>query len=316
MLQQSAGNRAVSRLVTDASRSASRPHGGPVAEPLRLLEAQKLPGTERLPVQRGFLGDVAGGAWSWAKDLGRGAKRTARGLKVWDQDAMIKIAQQNESAWRLFKRLVKNGVSGAIAVFSHLLEIAVVAFTAWKLLPQHIKDLAVKKLGSSAKTMVQKVAAKAVGKWAVKQVVRQLAQRIVRTKGYKMLAKKLGTSAALKATGVGVPLGLLGLQGLIEKASQAAAKLKSQFSLLYEQLAKHDLHMAWFLVAGFVDTLRKQIYDRLTMMLTRSRDGRILIDAGSGDGRTPIRSGGSETRVPIRTSESGRRVPIRTGGGN
>lgn len=249
------------------------------------------------------------------KDLGRGAKRTARGLQFWDGDAMIKIATENEAAWRLFKRLVKGGVRGATAVLSNLLEITVGLLTTWAHLPAELKNLAVDKLGAAARTVVENVVAKEVGKWAVRRVVRELAERVVKTGAYRILAKKLGVSAAFSGTWVGIPIAMLGVQGLFEKAAAASDRLRSRFPGLHRQLARTDLHMAWFLVEPFVDELRGKLAARLKTMLSGAREGRILVD--SGDGRTPIRAGGGDDRVPIRTGGSSRerRVPIRTGGG-
>jgi len=260
-------------------------------------------------VQCNFLGDVIRGAGSYIADLGRGAKRTAGGLKVWDTDGLIKIAEENESAARLLKRLV----TAPRETLEETLVVATGGLVTWKLLPDSIRQQALDKFGDAAKKIIQGVIAKQVGKIIVNKIAKKIAIRVIRTAVYKRLAKKLGANAFFSSTGIGIPVALLGLQGVIEKASSSADSLKSQFPAVYNRLQPKDLHMAWFLVERYVPEIMQEISRVMGEMIERaSPDGRILVDAGGSNDRVPIRTSESERRVPVRTSESERRVPVRT----
>lgn len=267
-------------------------------------------------VQRNFLGDVIRGAGSYVADLGRGAKRTARGLAFWDSDAMIKLAQENESGFRLLKRLVSGGLEGAEDTLTKMLTAAIPGFLGWSALPDSIRQQASDKFGDAAKDLMQKIIAKQVGKLLVHKVVGQIAKKAVRTALYKQIAKKLGASAGLSSTGVGIPVAMLGVQGMLEKASGSADDLKSRFPGVFQRLENEDLHMGWFLIEKHVPELLLQIQQLTADTIQGATpDGRILVDAGGGDDRVPIDAGGGEGRVPIRSGGSQRRVPIRSGGG-
>jgi hypothetical protein len=267
-------------------------------------------------VQRNFLGDVIRGAGSYIADLGRGVKRTAKGLKFWDSDAMTKIAQENEAGFRLFKRLATGGYQGAKDMVEEMLVVGTGGFLVWSALPASIQKQASDKFDEAAKGIMQKIIAKQVGKLIVHKIVKQIAIKAVQTELYKQIAKKLGATAGLSSTGIGVPVAMLGIQGMIEKASGSADRLKSQFPVVYDRLEPKDLHMAWFLVEDHVPELLKELYQVAAETIqTTTRDGRILVGSGGGNDRVPINAGGgsSEGRVPIRTGPSERRVPINAG---
>lgn len=298
-MQRTAGNQATDALLH--ARSGPRVGGG------RVLPGRRGPTVtsrgQPPVVQRGvlgFLGDVVKGAGSYVADLGRGAKRTAKGLRPWNEDAMITIAQENEAAARVFKRLVGGGLSGARTYLTEVIGVAFGAFVTWSSLPESIRDQASQKFGDAAESIVQKVVAKQVGKVIVQKVATRVAERVVRTTVYRQLAKKLGASAALSSTGVGIPLAMLGVQGTIEKASGAADRLRTRYPAVYDRLAAQDMHMVWFLLEPHVPEILAEVADAAADLVRRTNpDGRVLVDSGGSNDRVPVASGGSGTRRPV-----------------
>lgn len=274
----------------------------------RNLKFLSTPGVKNSPavVQCNILGDVIRGAGSYIMDLGRGAKRTAGGLKVWDTDGMIKIAEENESAARLLERLV----TAPRETLEETLVVATGGLMTWSQLPDSIRQQALDKFGDAAEKIVQGIIAKQVGKMIVNKIAKKIAIRVIQTAVYKELAKKLGTSAALSSTGIGIPVAMLGIQGVIENASSSADGLKNQFPEVYKRLQPKDLHMAWFLVEPHVPEIMQAVVSE--MIERASPDGRIPVATGGSNDRVPIRTSESERRVPVRTSDSERRVPVRT----
>lgn len=210
-----------------------------------------------------FVRGVGRAGGDWVKGVGRGAKRTGRGLKFWNNDAMIKIATENEKAMRIFRRAMSNGFD----VFNHLFEIVASGLLAWAVLPEDMKKQLTKRLGDAAPKLVKKRAQKWMGKKAVKVIIHQIAKKVIVTAAYKKLASKLGTSAALSSTGIGIPVAMLNMQGVLETASQARNRLKAAYPMIYNQLSPHDLDMLWFLVEGSIENLKKKLYQEIQKQL-------------------------------------------------
>jgi hypothetical protein len=296
-LQRHAGNRA-----TTAFLQSRPPSSAPVA------------GQTTAPtLQRGvfsFIGDVLTGAASYVADVGRGFKRSAKGLRVWDDEALVKMHEENASAARLFGRLV----SDPFGTIEKAILAAAGGFGAFTALPGPLKDKATAKFKDAAPSMVQKIVAKVVGKVLAQKLFVAIANRILMSGVVKKLLAKLGASVAVSKTGVGIPLAVFSSLGLIEKASGAADRLEEKFPAVYRRLKAEDLHMLWFMVEPHVPAIMAQVHATIDEYIDRTQpDGRVLIDAGPN--RTPI-DAGPEQRIPIRTGGSEpRRVPIRSGGG-
>ena len=299
--QRSAGNQATVALLH--ARSGAPVGSGPARPGRRGPVAES--SVQRPAVQRGsgalsFVGDVVKGAGSYVADLGRGAKRTAKGLRPWNEDAMIKIAEENAAAGRAFKRLVGGGLSGAKTYLTEMIGVAFGGFVTWSSLPKSVRDQASAKFGDAAGSIVNRIVAKQVGKLIVQRLARRVAERVIRTTVYRQLAKKLGASAALSATGVGIPLGMLGVQGTIEKAAGAADRLKIKYPTVHNLLAAQDMHMVWFLLEPHVPEILAEIADATADTIRRTNShGRVMVDSGGSNDRVPVATGGSGTRRPV-----------------
>jgi hypothetical protein len=300
-VQRQAGNRAATALVH-----------GPLAgtAPARAPAAPKKAATVQRGV-RSFIGDVVTGAGSYIADVGRGFKRSAKGLRVWNPDALIKMHEENASAARLFGRLVSDpkgtittaltGVAGGLTTFAAL--------------PGPLKEKAVEKFKDAAPGIIEGIVAKFVGKALTQKAFVTIANRILLSGVVKRLLKKLGASAVASKTGVGIPLAVFSSLGLIEKASGAADRLRARFPDVYRRLAADDLHLLWFLIEPHVPAIMAEVYATVDEYINRTRpDGRVLIDSGGSNDRTPIDAG--PNRTPIRSGAGApRRIPIRSGGG-
>lgn len=65
----------------------------------------------------------------------------------------------------------------------------------------------------------------------------------------KKIAKRLGVSAGASATGIGAPIGLLMMQGLMQRSSHAAMRLRNKSPKLYVILQGNgDLQLLYFLL--------------------------------------------------------------------
>lgn len=306
--QRQAGNQAATAFVQrQAAGTAPAPA---LAKPPAAGRQSTAP-----TVQRGvfsFIGDVVKGAGSYVADLGRGAKRAAKGLRFWDPDALVKMHEENASAARLFGRLVSkpkatitkalSGVAGGLITFAAL--------------PDSLKDKATNKFKKdAAPRIIETVVAKMVGKALAQKAFVAIATRILETAVVQRLLAKLGVSFVAAKTGVGAPLAVFSSLGILEKAANAADRLRASYPDVYRELAADDLHLLWFIIEPHIPAIMAEVHATVDEYIDRTRpDGRVLIDAGGGDDRTPIRTG--PDRTPIRSGGGApRRTPIRSGGG-
>ncbi|MPZ73191.1 MAG: hypothetical protein GEU74_08165 [Nitriliruptorales bacterium] len=302
-LQRLAGNRAATAFVQ------GQPADPDPAQALTAAVPKAAPN-----VQRGvwsFIGGVVKGAASYVGDVGRGFKRSAKGLRVWNPDALIKMHEENASAARLFGRLVSDPKGTVTAALTGIAG----GLTTFAALPGPLKNKATDKFKDAAPGIIEGIVAKSVGKALAQKAFVVIANRILLSGVFKQLAKKLGVSAAASKTGVGIPLAVFSSLGLIEKASAAADRLQSRFPHVYRRLAADDLHLLWFVIEPHVPAIMSEVYATVDDYIDRTRpDGRVLVDAGGGNDRTPI--GAGPDRQPVRSGGGApRRIPIRSGGG-
>ncbi len=72
---------------------------------------------------------------------------------------------------------------------------------------------------------------------------------IAATSAYKQMARRLGVSAGASASGIGTPIGLLMMQGLLQRSSHASLRLKSKSPNLYKVLRRNgNLQLMYFLL--------------------------------------------------------------------
>lgn len=92
-----------------------------------------------------------------------------------------------------------------------------------------------------------------IGKKLAVFISKKIAIKIASTTLYKQISKKLGLSVATSTTGIGIPISLLMLQGLLYRASQGSKRLKQESSDLWSELrAKDGLDMLYFLVEPLI----------------------------------------------------------------
>ncbi|HEY5788227.1 MAG TPA: hypothetical protein VIT65_26015 [Microlunatus sp.] len=225
---------------------------------------------------------------SYAADVGRGFKRAAKGLRVWNSDALVKMHEENVSAAKLFGRLVSDPEGTVTSALTGLAG-GLVTYTA---LPTSLQSKATAKFKDAAPGIIQKIIAKAVGKALAQKAFTTVANRILTSGLVKQLLKKLGASATVSKTGVGIPLAVFSSLGLLEKASAAADRLEKRFPVVYQRLKTDDLHLLWFVIEPHVPEFLPVVYATIDEYIERTRpDGRVLVNAGGGNDRTPIRTG-------------------------
>lgn len=186
---------------------------------------------------------VARGAVSVGKDIYHGADRTIEGLNFFDQDRQVEIAVENEMVVKLVTNTFKSAVGAASNPLTQLAGAILGAYMIT--VPDDVIEEMAKDAGVSyAPTAVGKY----LGKLVAAKITERVLRRVVKTKLFKMLAKKIGISAGAAATGVGAPISLLMWQGMAQKASKASRRLKKIDPKLHRELRrKGGLDMLYFI---------------------------------------------------------------------
>lgn len=194
-------------------------------------------------------GDIAvalgKGVYSVGEDIVYGADRTFEGLGVSGSSRILQIGIENEYLLEHVKNVAKFGLSETSPIYDMITTILVEYFDR---LPEEL----VQKLASKAAVGGAYVGGRmVVGKWLAKKIAIRIATAVASSTLYKQFAKKIGVSAAAGSTGIGIPITLLMLQGVGQRASYASGRLRANHPELWGKLrAKRGMDMLYFLVEG------------------------------------------------------------------
>jgi hypothetical protein len=215
-------------------------------------------------IQRGWLDTawsatkaVGQGIYSVGEDLVGGAERTARGLNVFDPEELANIGDQNARAFNLIRQIVSEPETLEQMV-SFVIE------DLYEALPEEQKARARAAMESAAVTgAAYLVGRMVIGKQIATALARRIATRIAATPAFRLLATRLGVSAGAGATGIGLPITLLMIQGTLERASDASERLRDEYPQLYRSLSVHGFDMAWFLIEPSLEDIRAQLMEHI-----------------------------------------------------
>ncbi|MEM7373014.1 MAG: hypothetical protein AAF587_30610 [Bacteroidota bacterium] len=201
------------------------------------------------------MGGIGNGIMSVGEDLVGGAKRTGRGLNFFDSGEQARIGAENERAFFLLKSLFDNREQ-----LNKIIQFTIEHI--YNKLPAEKQQKVKEKLTAGAESMTgYAIGRLLIGTAIAKAIIRRIAARIAVSQLYKSIAKKIGVSAGASATGVGIPISLLMLQGVLERAGQASRRLKSEYPELSRKLTAQNLDMAWFLVEPYFEEIKTELLD-------------------------------------------------------
>lgn len=183
------------------------------------------------------------GVFSVAQDLYFGAERTAEGLGIRGSNRSTEIGQENEYLVSLLKDLVTGRGNPLLRLIKKILEKYYEQFP----------DEAMEQLAKAAQIGVGYMAGRLViGKKLAELIALRLATQIAATAAYRQLATKIGVAIGAGATGVGMLITLVMVQGVGQRASQASQRLKVRNLSLWNDLRYNQggLDMLYFLVEG------------------------------------------------------------------
>lgn len=184
------------------------------------------------------------GIVSVGEDLAYGVERTAQGLNFSNPSRQVAIATENELLAKLLADMVKHGINTPKNPLYRVVKLILSEYY------QHIPEEILKKLAEKLGLKIAYYGGRMViGKKIAEKIALKIAAKVALTAAYKQLAKKIGVSAGASATGVGIPISLLMLQGVVQRASKASQRLKKRQPALWLSMRQSGgLDMIYFIV--------------------------------------------------------------------
>ncbi len=184
------------------------------------------------------------GVYSVGEDLAYGIERTAEGIGFGEDGRVATIGHENSAMIDLMGEFLEYGLSDdrspLFRIIVHVLE------HYYSYFPDSAIDYLAKQAGIGAAYGAGRLV---IGKKLATVVAGRITIAIAKSAVYKRLAKKIGVSAGASFTGLGTPIGLLMMQGVMQRASYAALRLRGKSPTLYRILKEHgDLQLLYFLV--------------------------------------------------------------------
>jgi hypothetical protein len=189
------------------------------------------------------------GIYSVGQDIVLGVERTGEGFGAGGSGRQIQIARENEIIVGLIRDLFRYGIDAPQSPLFRIISMILEEYYA-KFPEEALRKLA-KAAGIGGAYVLGRMV---IGKALVTAVAKVIAVKLAASAAYKQLAKKLAVSAGAGATGIGVPITLLMIQGVAQRASDASMRLRKNFPQLHRKLrAANGLDMLFFLVEKPLD---------------------------------------------------------------
>jgi len=184
------------------------------------------------------------GIYSVGEDVALGFERTGEGLGLGDDGRMAQIGFENNAMTTLLSNVVKYGVNNVNSPLYksivHILENYYVTLS-----DKELEAVARKANIAASYTLGRMV----IGKKLAEAIAIRIATAIATSTTYKIIANRLSVSAGVSATGIGVPIGLLMMQGVLQRSSLAANRLKIKNPQLHRKLQSNgNLQLVYFIV--------------------------------------------------------------------
>lgn len=202
------------------------------------------------------------GIYSVGQDVALGFERTGEGLGLGEDGRVAQIGFENNAMVALLSDFVKYGInnrnSPLFKTIVHILEHYYISLTDEEL------QAVAKQAGLAASYTLGRMV---LGKKLAEAIAIRIAISIAASATYKAIAKRVGVSAGVSSTGIGAPIGLLMLQGVLQRSSLAATRLKNKSPELFRTLQSNgNLQLLYFILEKpmekYIDVISKSPHKR------------------------------------------------------
>jgi len=184
------------------------------------------------------------GVYSVGQDVILGFDRTTEGLGLGNDGRVAQIGFENKVLAGMLSDLVKLGINNRENPLFKSISIILENYYL-SLSDEDIQAVA-KKVGIAASYSLGRMV---LGKKLAEAIALRIATSIATTAAFKMLASKVGVSSGVSATGIGAPIGLLMMQGVLQRSSLASQRLRVNRPQLYKALQhRGNLQFIYFIL--------------------------------------------------------------------
>jgi len=184
------------------------------------------------------------GIYSVGEDIVYGVDRTGEGLGLGEDGRVATIGYENRAMVTLIENFISYGVSDKRSPLYK--SIVYVLEHYYSYFPDNAISHLSKQAGIGAGYTLGRMV---IGKKLATAIATRIAAAIAASAAYKQLVKRIGVSAGASATGVGTPIGLLMMQGFLQRSSLASSRLRHKSPKLYSTLQRNgDLQLLYFLL--------------------------------------------------------------------
>jgi hypothetical protein len=187
------------------------------------------------------------GVYSVGEDIVLGVQRTGEGLGLGDDGRMADIGYENRAMVSLLADTFKYGVIDQRSPLYRT--IVPVLEHYYSFFPDQVIRILAKQAGVG---MGYTVGRMVIGRHLATEVAKRIAIAVAASSAYKQIAVRLGLSVGVTTkanTYIGVTVGSLMAQGLMQRSSHAASRLKMKSPTLYLNLMRNgDLQLLYFLL--------------------------------------------------------------------
>lgn len=181
------------------------------------------------------------------QDLSLGLERSIEGAGASGGGRQLQIGAENERAAKLLYEALTKAPGAANHPLTRIVTQIVIRY--YDALPDEMVDALARKAGIVVGHAAAKVAVKSqVKAMLVKHVAPKIATKIAASAVYRSIATRLGVTAGATVSGVGTLLGLVLMQGLLQRGSVASQRLLSMAPDLHQIMRQDGLDMIYFLV--------------------------------------------------------------------
>jgi len=184
------------------------------------------------------------GVYSVGQDVILGFDRTTEGLGLGKNGRVAQIGFENNVLAGMLSDLVQLGINNKDNPLFKAISIILENYYM-SLSDEDIQTVA-KKVGIAASYSLGRMV---LGKKLAEAIALRIATSIATTAAFKMLASKIGVASGVSATGIGVPIGLLMMQGVLQRSSLASQRLRVNRPQLYKALQQRgNLQFIYFIL--------------------------------------------------------------------
>jgi phosphate/sulfate permease len=185
------------------------------------------------------------GVYSVGEDIVYGIERTAEGLGASGSARITEVGTENEQMANLLIEALKYPLEEKGTLYK---AIEIILLEYYSKFPEETLRIIAEKAGIGVGFLAGRML---IGRQIVVSVTKRILLKIATSQGFKQISSKLGLSAVATATGVGAVVGVIMLQGMLQRASNGRKELEEWLPSISKKLKKEgNLDLLYFLIEG------------------------------------------------------------------